>query len=255
MAEPCDTIFIGDLPGELTEAEFKSVFGAFGTVTWSKIWKGGKGGKQAALVEFSTVDEATWVVENVNGNIPEGLSTPVMVKYKEERSKKGGAEGAKGAKGWGKDRAGPYSKNGGPSPKGGKGGYGGKGGKGEFGARELVEGLYSSGAMPGGTRYENDENAIYINGLPKDATDETLYQIFSPFGAIAPKGVRAMMDPEGGCKGFGFVNYLDNGAAQTVISTLNGAQMPDGTTLTIKTKGPSSGKKGGKGGPPALKGA
>mmetsp|Transcript_69714 Transcript_69714/g.196658 ORF Transcript_69714/g.196658 Transcript_69714/m.196658 type:complete len:162 (+) Transcript_69714:83-568(+) len=152
-----------------------------------------------------------------------------------------------------------YAKGGGKGDKGDKGGKGGggwKGGKGgEFCARDLVGGLYASGAMPGGTRYENDENAVYVAGLPKDATDETLYKIFSPFGAIAPRGVRAMMNPEGGCKGFGFVNYLDNGAAQTVISTLNGAQMPDGTTLTIKTKGPSSGKKGGKGGPPALKGA
>eukprot|EP00406_Dinophysis_acuminata_P083583 CAMPEP_0179250142 /NCGR_PEP_ID=MMETSP0797-20121207/21012_1 /TAXON_ID=47934 /ORGANISM="Dinophysis acuminata, Strain DAEP01" /LENGTH=70 /DNA_ID=CAMNT_0020957863 /DNA_START=49 /DNA_END=257 /DNA_ORIENTATION=- len=70
MAEPCDTIFIGDLPGELSADEFNAVFGAFGTVVWSKLVKGGKGGKQAGLVQFQAVDEATWVVENVNGNIP-----------------------------------------------------------------------------------------------------------------------------------------------------------------------------------------
>lgn len=259
MVEPCDTVFIGDLPGELTTDEFNSVFASFGTVLWSKLVKGGKGGKQAALIQFQSVDEATWVVENVNGNIPEGLQTPVIAKYKEDSTKTrqmGPAQAAGGKGGGWKDRGGPYSRNGGntmqtiqtmPQPVYDPQKGAGKGGKvsckGIFGARELVDGLYASGAIPGGMKYENDENAIYIAGLPKDTTNETLFLIFSPFGAIAPRGARAMLHPDGGCKGIGFVNFLQPGPAQAAISTLNGAQMPNGTTLIVKTK---TGGKGGK---------
>mmetsp|Transcript_19852 Transcript_19852/g.45217 ORF Transcript_19852/g.45217 Transcript_19852/m.45217 type:complete len:82 (-) Transcript_19852:37-282(-) len=66
---------------------------------------------QAAIVEFAEISEARWVVENLNGNIPQGLSEPVTVNFKRERQS---------SKGFGKD--GGYGKMGGKGfSKGGKG--------------------------------------------------------------------------------------------------------------------------------------
>merc|ERR1719277_2315413 len=110
----------------------------------------------------------------------------------------------------------------------------GKGkGKGKLSIKGLKQGLLDAGALPGG-KYSNDENALWIGNLPNDTTNEDLYHIFSPFGAIPAYGCRAMTGDDGvTCKGFGFVNFVDQVAAQTAIMTLNGCQMPDGTELIV----------------------
>merc|ERR1712187_675648 len=139
--------------------------------------------------------------------------------------------GKGGMDSWGGD---PYSK--------------GKGkGKGKGGIKGLKMTLKTSGALPGG-KWANDENALFVGGLPPDTTTTDLYEIFAPFGAIPSGGCRAMMDDFGSCKGIGFVNFTDQSVAQTAIMSLNGATMPDGTTLKVSTKQPSkSGEKGEKG--------
>ncbi|CAE8622168.1 unnamed protein product, partial [Polarella glacialis] len=79
-----------------------------------------------------------------------------------------------------------------------------------------------------------------IAGLPIDTTDLDLYKIFAPFGALFPKGVRAMLHPDGTCKGIGFVNFLDSACLEAAVQTLNGTTMPDGTVLVVKLKSPTS---------------
>merc|ERR1711953_635259 len=97
--------------------------------------------------------------------------------------------------------------------------------------------------MPGGIKYENDEGTLFVGGLPPDTTDLELYKIFSPFGATAPRGIRAMTHEDRvTCKGFGFVNYLDASSAQMALATLNGTQMPDGTRLKVNVKQQGGGK-------------
>merc|ERR1719226_297409 len=102
-------------------------------------------------------------------------------------------------------------------------------------------------ALPGGEGYSNDANALYVAGLPEDTTDLELYHIFGTFGPIPPKGVRAMMNEWGGCKGFGFVNFMDAQTLQTAAMTLNGATLPNGQPLIVKPKNKGEGK-GGTGG-------
>merc|ERR1719382_534573 len=111
----------------------------------------------------------------------------------------------------------------------------GKGKGGGKGIKAVKTSLISSGAVPGG-KWSNDDNALFIGGLPQDTTTEDLYEIFATFGPIPTRGCRAMMNDWGSCKGIGFVNYLDQQAAQTAIMTLNGAAMPDGTTLVVSVK-------------------
>merc|ERR1711879_314658 len=93
---------------------------------------GGKG--DAALIQCADASEAQWVVENLSGNIPEGLTEPITVTYKKDKPKgkgKGKSKGfaGEGFKGKGFVDAGGYGKAAGgqaggaaSSPYGGKGG-------------------------------------------------------------------------------------------------------------------------------------
>merc|ERR1712187_851470 len=86
------------------------------------------------------------------------------------------------------------------------------------------------------------ENTLFVGSLPEDTTDNDLYEIFSPFGAIPSRGVKALQTPEGICKGIGFINFLTAEACQRAIMTLNGTMMPSGRTLKVTPKGPSKPK-------------
>jgi len=254
---PSDNIFITDLPADIDDPTLQSVFGAYGSIKSCKLLPGQ--GKCSALIRFASQEEATWIVDNLNGNLAQGLSTPVQVRY---ANPQGVGKGAPAGGAWapagkdgkgGGDRWSPYGNGGGKGgdPWGAKGGGGG-GGKGKGGGTIAVlkKGLQYAGVLPGG-KWNNDENALFVGGLPPDTTDTDLYEIFSPFGAIPAAGVRAMTTPEGTCKGIGFVNFMDNASAQNAIATLNGTMMPDGTTLKVCIKGAPgarSGEKGDKGG-------
>ena len=93
-------IFIRDIPIEVDENTLKTVFGAYGTVVYGKILPS-KGTTQAAIIEFQNADEAKWIVENVNGNMPEGISAPLQIAFKTAGKGKGGKGKGKGADGGG----------------------------------------------------------------------------------------------------------------------------------------------------------
>mmetsp|Transcript_90823 Transcript_90823/g.166695 ORF Transcript_90823/g.166695 Transcript_90823/m.166695 type:complete len:318 (-) Transcript_90823:251-1204(-) len=237
---PNTNIFIGDLPTDLTEDQLKEIFGTYGAIASTKLITGsGKSGKNAMLVRFIELTDAVWIKENLNGNIPQGLTTPVYVNYNNRTGKGKGKDGGKDGGKWG----GPYSGDG-----GGKGWWGspaelamaswggkGKGSKGFQNIFSLKEGLIEAGSLPEG-KWQTDMHAVYVHGLPNDTSDIDLYHIFSPFGAIPAYGCRAMMNDDGSCKGFGFVNFIDAISAEMAIMSLNGTQLPNGKTLTVSMK-------------------
>jgi len=276
-----------DLPEGIDDATLQTIFSAYGTVQTLKVLPNPKGGKCAAMIRFQSVDEATWIVENLNGNIPQGLAEAIQVRYANppgqkggmkggcDGGMKGGCDGGKGdggfggcdgggmkggcAGGWKGDGGfGKAAGKGWGSFDGGKGLDAGKGkgdswsepypswgcGKGKFGKgkgkgcsiKVLHEGLIEAQALPGCDKMSNNHNALYISGLPTDTQDVDLYRIFAPFGAVQPKGVRAMSHPDGSCTGIGFVNFLEPSAMQLAITTLNGTQMPDGSTMNVQPK-------------------
>eukprot|EP00928_Gymnodinium_smaydae_P072412 TRINITY_DN5577_c0_g3_i2.p1 TRINITY_DN5577_c0_g3~~TRINITY_DN5577_c0_g3_i2.p1 ORF type:complete len:395 (-),score=93.64 TRINITY_DN5577_c0_g3_i2:311-1375(-) len=237
--EPSQNVFIGELPGTMDEAQLLSVFGAYGTIESHKLMAANAQGKKAAIMTFKTLQEAQWIVDNLNGNIPQGLTEIIRVNFK---------RGTSGGKGYEKGYEKGYSEKGysekGYSEKGYDGwsdggkGYGGKGKGKASGIHALLESLFSSGAMPGGVSYSNDEASLFVGGLPRDTTDTELYQMFSVFGAIAPNGVRAMPADDGysNCRGIGFINFMDPNSAAQAIKTLDGTAMPDGNSLKVSIK-------------------
>ena len=75
---------------------------------------------------------------------------------------------------------------------------------------------------------------LFVYNLPQSAEDTTLYQLFSPFGAIS--GVKVMKDQTTNKpKGFGFVNMLNYDEAVNAIQKLNGTQH-DGKVLQVSFK-------------------
>ncbi|CAE7939927.1 Rbms3 [Symbiodinium sp. KB8] len=98
-------------------------------------------------------------------------------------------------------------------------------------AKGLVRSIVSSQVVPGtGGKWNNDENTLFVGGLPPDTTNLEMYQIFSAFGPIAPRGATALLDKDTGqCTGIGFINYMTAEAAEKAIRSLNSFPFTDGT--------------------------
>mmetsp|Transcript_55433 Transcript_55433/g.145962 ORF Transcript_55433/g.145962 Transcript_55433/m.145962 type:complete len:558 (-) Transcript_55433:164-1837(-) len=264
-APPSDNLYITGLPEQCGPADLGTLFGAFGTVVSSKVL-GVKFGKAAAMVRFASVQEASQVKANMDGQVPPGCQEGIKIQFADSAESKASRKGGKGEGqdaammamftggmgaagggggggcGWSPVGAGGggYGKDGGSSKGGGGfedfGGKGGKGkGKGEGDMNAVLKAFESSGGLPGSTDKDN-QVPLYVSGLPSNCEDVHLYRLFSPFGPIAASGVRAMMWPDGSCKGFGFVNYLDVLSANAACESINGAVLPNGAVLQVKPK-------------------
>merc|ERR1712113_135294 len=139
LSTPGDTVFIGDMPMDVDEANVLKIFAKYGEIVRCKVMSLKPGvTRGAAVVQFATPDAAKWLVENVNNNIPEGLTSPVVVKFKSAPAGKG---------------EGKYGKAGGPSscdpgPYSNMGKEKGKGkGKGKGGIGDVVKGLGKFGRV------------------------------------------------------------------------------------------------------------
>mmetsp|Transcript_128960 Transcript_128960/g.223758 ORF Transcript_128960/g.223758 Transcript_128960/m.223758 type:complete len:273 (+) Transcript_128960:47-865(+) len=266
-----DQVWIGDLPAEFTDEHVKATFTQYGAIAWLKTNRPKQAGQNAsALVQFSTVEDAQWVVENLNGNIPEGLTEPVQVKISlSKESSKGGKGGKSGKGGKESGKSTWNSSNGGNNygKAGGKGSAGkgssaaasapyaapsapvsdGKGAKGKGAVtpmQAIINGALKAGLLPA-LDYRPDENCVYVTGLTPDCTDRDLYELFAPFGAIQARGIKASQ--KGGvCSGIGWIDFTDNASTMMAIQSLNGFDNGQGGTLMLKQK--NSGGKKGKGG-------
>mmetsp|Transcript_113178 Transcript_113178/g.283293 ORF Transcript_113178/g.283293 Transcript_113178/m.283293 type:complete len:250 (-) Transcript_113178:117-866(-) len=242
VGEPHNTIFVTGLPEGTDDDTLKGAFEAYGQIKWHRVMRGAK---IAGLVQYSSIEEATYVVENLNGSILYEGHSPVTIRF---ANKTGPSAGKGGGKGPGaQQRSSPYGQpaaggwsgfSGGGGRPGNNGKGGGKGGK--AGARELLMDLKSHNKLPGGDAPPEPNSEVFVGSLPFDTTNEDVYEMFAPFGAIPPRGVKALTNPDGSCKGVAFVNYLDPLHAQLAIETLHGHPMPNGRTLEVKLKTPKA---------------
>eukprot|EP00406_Dinophysis_acuminata_P011793 CAMPEP_0179230368 /NCGR_PEP_ID=MMETSP0797-20121207/10801_1 /TAXON_ID=47934 /ORGANISM="Dinophysis acuminata, Strain DAEP01" /LENGTH=111 /DNA_ID=CAMNT_0020937441 /DNA_START=39 /DNA_END=371 /DNA_ORIENTATION=+ len=89
-----DHVFATDLPDGITEETLKGAFDQYGALLWCKVFAH----KRAALLQFSSAELATFLVENMNGTIVhESIPQPITLSYSTGSSgpKKGaGAPGA-----------------------------------------------------------------------------------------------------------------------------------------------------------------
>ncbi|MFB3885147.1 MAG: RNA recognition motif domain-containing protein [Thermodesulfobacteriota bacterium] len=89
---------------------------------------------------------------------------------------------------------------------------------------------------------------IYVGNLSFDASEESLRQLFEPFGEVT--SINIIKDKYSGqSRGFGFVEMPDRAQAQAAIDGLNGKELL-GRQINVNEARPRTGqgKGGGRGG-------
>lgn len=206
-----NNLYVTGLPSDIDEGKLKDIFQAHGKVSQCKVLPPRPGEtKTVALIRFESADEAKVIKETLNGTVLPGLTNPVSVRFAENKAAKGSEDPAS---------TGVVRVTG-------------------SGIDGIVSTFEAIGPLKATRGHEHHKGQLYVAGLPPDTGNVHLYRLFAPFGAIGPKGVHAMMTPEGRCKGIAFVNFLEEESAQLAIATYNGAVLPDGTTMKVSMKQP-----------------
>jgi len=253
-ADPSANLYIKGLPPQFTNEQAHEVFGAYGTVAQLKLMSYNT--DSCILMRMGTVDMATWMVENLNGNIPQGLESAISVRYADNpmsKAKKlaamanmsqGGDQGEQffgPAKGMGKGKVM------GDSPYGAMGG----GGAVQFGnmnseslpedVRNAVETVIGNlgGQKKKLIAHSGDESNLYIKDLPGTVDDLYIYKLMSPFGALESVVVKK---GESGTWAIAFVKFIDNNGAANAIEGLTNCLLPDGTMPKVSVKVSKPGK-------------
>ena len=73
---PCEKLLVSSLPFNVTLKQFWEIFEAYGRVVNAVLIGQGKG-----YITYSSIDEARWIAENLDNNIPEGLDTFVNIQF------------------------------------------------------------------------------------------------------------------------------------------------------------------------------
>lgn len=78
---PSTTILIMGLPPGTSEDAVKVIIGQYGMLQSVTLLPPTGKAETACLCEMTSLDEARWIECNLNGNIPQGLSTPVSINF------------------------------------------------------------------------------------------------------------------------------------------------------------------------------
>ena len=79
-------------------------------------------------------------------------------------------------------------------------------------------------------------NKLFVGNLPWSVDDQKLEELFSSYGELV--SARVVTDRESGrSRGFGFVEYADDAAAQAAIEAMDGENV-DGRDITVSVARP-----------------
>lgn len=81
-----ERVYIKGLPAGLTNETCREIFSPYGTVVDTKVLvndgvSNDGSGQSVAIIRMASEPEAKWLVENLNGNMPEGLTRPIEVSF------------------------------------------------------------------------------------------------------------------------------------------------------------------------------
>lgn len=236
--QPQDNLYIKGLPGDMTEDFMRQIFGAYGQVISVKVMS--YGDSCSALMKMGSSDLALWMVENLDGNMPQGLDSPLTIRFANPPGTKPstGVASSYGPitplKPQPSARPSPY--NGSPAPAPAPKLHPQQ-------EEEITTAVNCVGAAMGvGKQFvaDGDPSNLYVKNLPGAADDLYLYKIFAPFGAV--QSVYAKTG-DNGAWAIGFVKYAFADDAEKAIAGLHGAQLPDGTVLHIQVKTSNRGNR------------
>lgn len=247
--ELSDNLYIKGLPPNMTDSWLRQIFDPYGNVVSTRILQTkavntDPSGESIALIRFGQVDQARWLVDHLNGNIPQGLSRPITVRYADSAAAKAHKQTTRN---FGDKDDEP---NMGFMPMGmnkgkGKGGMQALG----HGPGQPMPGLPGSKSVSQAVQHAlvnlgrdtikpngdgSDPSNLYVKALPPEASELYLYKVFAPIGAV--ESVYCMVDNDGFCSGIGFVKYARVEDAQIAISAVHNLTLPDGVTLNVSVK-------------------
>lgn len=213
-----DNLYVKGLPPGMSDQWLRTIFGEYGVVTSTKVLEtNGRSatgqGESVALVRMANIEDASWLVDNLDGNIPQGLERPVMVRFADPPGKRHMKQSARELA---FSKAAPsmpgqtYQAQASPAPP-------------------VPAALAQNFIPPGG-----DNSNLYVKDMPPQADDLYLYRVFAPFGAI--QSVKAIMTPEMTCIGYGFVKFINDTDAQMALQAINGCPLSDGSVLRVAVK-------------------
>ena len=195
--EPSDGVFVGNLPWDFDEGEFKALFAECGEVQRIKYLMKEEQFTGNCFLDFNTVDEATKAVA-LNGT--EFKGRPLRLNF---------SKGKKKDDSWG---------GGGDKPKWGGAAAGGR-----------TERPYKpQGAKPDGC------TELFCGNLPWSVTDESIADFFKSAGTVT--NTRWLNDKESGdFKGVGFISFGTTEEVDAAVQ-LGGEQL-DGRPIRIDYAG------------------
>lgn len=211
--EQTPNLYVKGLPANLSEIAISELFTNYGSVNSVRVLESnGISSMTVALIRMATVEEAEWLVQNLDGNIPEGLQDPVSCQFA-----RGGSKGGKGGKGSDTSYS-PYGKGAPAAAKGQSKGW-------DSSAQALIPGLKEL------IFTDEAQCRLYVKGLPLTCDDLYLYRVFAPFGAV--QSVKAMVK---GTYAVGFVKYATEADASNAIEKVHMLPLTDGITLQVSWK-------------------
>lgn len=228
--QPSDNLYIKGLPPGMTDQWLQTIFGNYGIVTSTRVLEGRSAsgqGESVALVRMGSIEDASRLVANLDGNIPQGLDRPVAVRFADPPGKRqmkqfASSKGAPPSHAMAQYHHPAQVWNTAPQAPP---------------AALAPVAVMTSNFIPA----SGDNSNLYVKDLPPQADDLYLYRIFSPFGAI--QSVKAVMTPEMTCMGYGFVKFGTDTDAEMALSMINGCPLSDGSVLKVAVK---TEKRGGK---------
>jgi len=174
-------IYTKNVPADFDDEKMAKMFGAFGTITSSCILED-KLERKFAFINYETPEAAAKAVEEMNGK---DLRTEEQKKEQKEDDKPEDYLLYVGRAQSKAERQREWKMKVGPS---------------------------EAPAKPQGVN-------LYVKNLDETTTDETLKELFEPFGSIT--SCVAMRDEKEGCKGFGFVCYSSPDEATKAVTEMH----------------------------------
>lgn len=234
-------LYVRSLPLQWKEDQLNKLFEPFGKIIQSRVLVDLNTGvsKRVGFVLYDTRDEAENAIKCLSGKTPEGANEPIMIKFADDNTKKQ----LRQQQGMSSFVPFPNFNTAGPMRNRGMGGYNHRfspmsGCGGPPGMMNQQQNNMGMGNMGMYGQQNQQTYTLFVYNIGINATENTLWQLFSPFGTI--QKVNIMMDHEKSkCKGFGFVTMTNYQEATNAINCLNGYFF-NGRVLQVSFKGQNS---------------
>lgn len=183
-------LYIKNFPQDWDEDQLKTVFGEWGTITSSCVQTDGRG-RKFAFVNFETTEQAKKAVENLHSK---------DFRTDEEKEKNASEEEKEEA---------PDSQ-----PIGILYAQ-----RAQSKAERRIELRDKLGGQPSTSSGRTEGVNLYVKNLDETTDDDSLRELFSPFGTIT--SATAMKDERNRCKGFGFVCFGSPDEATKAVTEMH----------------------------------